>query len=155
MVDDAEDDILLEEDVSFDDLSADLDGEVDSGDLDDEALDSGDLDAGLDDDDEEGMVDETVDPEDVDPDAELAADFGDEFDATGAGLPPTATFDVDDDDEDDSGPVIERDEDDDEDGDGDEDDAVREGEFVCRSCFMAKRESALGDEERSLCLDCV
>lgn len=35
------------------------------------------------------------------------------------------------------------------------DDEVRAGEFVCRSCFMAKRESALADEENLLCRDCV
>lgn len=37
----------------------------------------------------------------------------------------------------------------------DVDDEVRDGEFVCRSCFMAKRESALADEEHQLCRDCV
>lgn len=37
----------------------------------------------------------------------------------------------------------------------DVDDEVREGEFVCRSCFMAKRESALADQEQQLCRDCV
>ena len=43
---------------------------------------------------------------------------------------------------------------DDEDDDSD-DDSLREGEFVCRSCFMAKRESALADPERMLCRDCA
>lgn len=37
-----------------------------------------------------------------------------------------------------------------------EDDAVlREGEFVCRSCHMAKRETALADPDKLLCRDCV
>lgn len=37
-----------------------------------------------------------------------------------------------------------------------EDDAVlREGEFVCRSCYMAKRETALADPDKLLCRDCV
>lgn len=36
-----------------------------------------------------------------------------------------------------------------------DEDALREGEFVCRSCFMAKRESALADEDAMLCRDCV
>lgn len=81
------------------------------------------------------------------PDAAEPESFDDDFDETGAGLPPTATFDGDDDDADEV-VLVEAD-------DEDEDDAVREGEFVCRSCFMAKRESALADEERMLCLDCV
>jgi hypothetical protein len=37
----------------------------------------------------------------------------------------------------------------------DDDDTLREGEFVCRSCFMAKRDSALADPDRMLCRDCV
>lgn len=36
-----------------------------------------------------------------------------------------------------------------------DEDALREGEFVCQSCFMAKRESALADEDAMLCRDCV
>lgn len=39
--------------------------------------------------------------------------------------------------------------------DEDEDDTLRDGEFVCRSCFMAKRESALADPEAMLCRDCA
>ena len=37
----------------------------------------------------------------------------------------------------------------------DDEDALRDGEFVCRSCFMAKRESALADAEAMLCRDCA
>lgn len=37
----------------------------------------------------------------------------------------------------------------------DEVEAVREGEFVCSSCHMAKRESALADPDEMLCRDCV
>jgi hypothetical protein len=37
----------------------------------------------------------------------------------------------------------------------DEDDTIREGEFVCRSCHMAKRPSALADADEMLCRDCV
>lgn len=29
------------------------------------------------------------------------------------------------------------------------------GEFTCRSCFLVRRRSALADEERMLCIDCV
>lgn len=42
-----------------------------------------------------------------------------------------------------------------EDEDDDEDVGVREGEFVCRSCFMAMRMSALADPERMICRDCA
>lgn len=38
---------------------------------------------------------------------------------------------------------------------GDADDHVRDGEFVCRSCHMAKRASALADADELLCRDCV
>lgn len=41
------------------------------------------------------------------------------------------------------------------DEDDEDDDVVREGEFICRSCFMAKRDSALADEDAMLCRDCV
>jgi hypothetical protein len=55
------------------------------------------------------------------------------------------------DDEDEIVAAVEADDDEeDEDVDG-----LREGEFVCRSCFMAKRESALADPERMLCRDCA
>jgi len=55
------------------------------------------------------------------------------------------------DDEDEIVAAVEADDDeDDEDVDG-----LREGEFVCRSCFMAKRESALADAARMLCRDCA
>ncbi len=39
--------------------------------------------------------------------------------------------------------------------DDDDEDELRDGEFVCRSCFMAKRESALADPGRMLCRDCA
>ena len=39
--------------------------------------------------------------------------------------------------------------------DDDEEDTLRDGEFVCRSCFMAKRESALADADAMLCRDCA
>jgi hypothetical protein len=44
------------------------------------------------------------------------------------------------------------------DDDDDEDDGIeglRDGEFVCRSCYMAKRESQLADPDRMLCRDCA
>lgn len=38
---------------------------------------------------------------------------------------------------------------------GDADDTIRDGEFVCSSCHMAKRSSALADPDELLCRDCV
>ena len=38
---------------------------------------------------------------------------------------------------------------------GDVDDTIRDGEFVCSSCHMAKRASALADPDELLCRDCV
>lgn len=38
---------------------------------------------------------------------------------------------------------------------GDADDTIRDGEFVCSSCHMAKRASALADADERLCRDCV
>lgn len=38
---------------------------------------------------------------------------------------------------------------------GDVDDTIRDGEFVCSSCHMAKRSSALADADEQLCRDCV
>lgn len=43
----------------------------------------------------------------------------------------------------------------DDDDDGAEIDGLREEEFVCRSCYMAKRDSQLADPERMLCRDCA
>lgn len=39
--------------------------------------------------------------------------------------------------------------------DEDATDTIREGEFVCSSCHMAKRSSALADADAMLCRDCV
>lgn len=36
-----------------------------------------------------------------------------------------------------------------------DDDTIRDGEFVCSSCHMAKRASALADADELLCRDCV
>lgn len=42
---------------------------------------------------------------------------------------------------------------------GEEEDAevegLRDGEFVCRSCYMAKRDTQLADPEQLLCRDCA
>ncbi|MGH3443190.1 MAG: hypothetical protein ACRDUY_14345, partial [Nitriliruptorales bacterium] len=44
--------------------------------------------------------------------------------------------------------------DDDEDP-GDDIDGLREGEFICRSCFLAKGPTQLADAKKMLCVDCV
>jgi hypothetical protein len=127
-----------------DDVEVPLDGEDDPF-LDDEELDSSledDLEPELDEDDpeeddEEG--DESLEPT-------LAADAGDEeedVEETVTVVPPDAEFDDDE-------PVAVVDEDDDD----EEIEGLRDGEFVCRGCFMAKRETQLADPENLLCRDC-
>jgi len=113
----------------------------------------------------EGEEDDLDGFRDVDPDAEEELDFDDDDDE----LDPELDDDVvdggmDDDipdpddlpallsDEDELAAVVAATEDDDDD---DDDDALREGEFICRSCFMAKRDSALADADAMLCRDCV
>lgn len=39
--------------------------------------------------------------------------------------------------------------------DEEEVEGLRDGEFVCRSCFLARRESQLADPDRLLCRDCA
>lgn len=35
------------------------------------------------------------------------------------------------------------------------DEGLREGEFICSSCYLAKGPSQLADAERQICVDCV
>lgn len=81
---------------------------------------------------------------DADPDG---ADGADEDDAVGVVVLPDAAFDDDDDEVTAAVVDIEDDE--------DEIEGVRDGEFVCRRCYMAKRETQLVDAERLLCRDCA
>jgi len=122
-------------------------------DLDDPFLDGDDFDesalvddlepSGSESEDDEGDADDES-SEDLD-EAIAAEDEGDEEETTGvAVVPPEAEFD-------DDAPVASvDDEDDDEEIEG-----VRDGEFVCRSCFMAKRDTQLADADRLLCRDCA
>jgi hypothetical protein len=112
--------------VAGDDLEDDVDDEAD--DLDEDGVDE---------------VEASVD--------ELADDVADE-EGTGGSvvLPAEAEFD---DDEDEGIVAVVT-------GDDDEDDAgeiegLRDGEFVCRSCYLAKRETQLADADRLLCRDCA
>lgn len=118
--------------TDFDPDDAALDDELDP-ELDDEDLDE-DLD---------GEVAEDLDPELVE-DAPVE-DLELDDDVQTSVLP---TFDEDE--EELVRAVVEDDDDSDLDAEG-----LREGEFVCRSCYMAKRESALADPKRMLCRDCA
>lgn len=66
-----------------------------------------------------------------------------------ANVPVEAAFD----DEDEARVVAAVTGEDDDDDDGIE--GLRDGEFVCRSCYMAKRESQLADADRMYCRDCA
>lgn len=137
-----------EPDESFDEEAPALDEEVDEDPFDDEEPDeTEELDEELEETDD---LDETValDDEAEDPTAVLPEETdGDEVPSTaGVTVPPEAEFD----DEDDELVAVVTGEDDDEDVDG-----IRDGEFVCRSCFLAKRETQLADPDRMLCRDCA
>lgn len=120
-----------EDDEDLGDLEGDLDeDDPDEDDPDDDPADDGDAESAGDGTDNEDLAAE--DPEDVDDEPAVLAStiLEEELDDEATVL---ATVFDDDEDE----------------------DEVREGEFVCRSCFMAKRETALADEDAMLCLDCV
>jgi hypothetical protein len=123
--------------------------EADDLDADDafEAEDAFDEDEDEADDADEDLEEEPLDTDEVleiaDPDADVDA-------AEGPGTvapPPEATFD-DEDDHKIVSAVTGEDEDVEVEG-------LREGEFVCRSCYMAKRDTQLADPELLLCRDCA
>jgi hypothetical protein len=118
--------------------------EVDAFDDDEDAveddLEAEELDEDLDADDD---ADEDLDPEALEPGDD------DEDDAEGPSvtvLDASAAFD---DDEDEVVAAVVDDDDD------DEIEGVRDGEFVCRRCFMAKRDTQLADADQLLCRDCA
>lgn len=123
------------------DPEADPDDEED--DEDDEDDEPDDLDAG------EPDPDDADDTDDDDPSALDGADVDDPEDGpvVVAAL-PDAAFD----DDEAAAVVVDADDDDD---DGDEIEGVRDGEFVCRRCYMAMRETQLADADRLLCRDCA
>lgn len=112
------------------------------------------------DDDLDGFTDVTVDdPEPDEPDLD-ADDLEFDEDAVDEDDLPETEGEVDEDEDaplplllpdDEIAAVVAETDDEDE----DEEDALKDGEFVCRSCFMAKRESALADPEAMLCRDCA
>ncbi|MEX0953417.1 MAG: hypothetical protein WDZ26_06270 [Nitriliruptoraceae bacterium] len=128
------DDDGLEDDLDDDGLEGDLDDDGLEGDLDDDDL-EGDLEVGVDD-------DEIVE---VDLDTAAAAEEveDDEAEATVASV--IGVFDDE--------PVVGADDD----GEdlADDVDGIREREFVCRRCHLAKRDTQLADEKAMLCRDCA
>ena len=124
-----------------DGLEGELEVDLDADDLDDD-LEEYDED---DEDDDEELEDDDEDAADEDLDTAPADTDGADPVATGLALDPA--FEEDDED---LAAVVVGDDDDDEDVDG-----IRDGEFVCRSCFLAKRDTQLADPERMLCRDCA
>lgn len=129
---DGEPDVVdpFEEDEAEDDLAGGLGEEA----LDEE-LDPGD--DGDDGDDVTGDIDQLAADDDSDDEQNEAPAV--------AVVPPDAEFD-------DDAPVAPVD---DEDDDDEEIEGLRDGEFVCRGCFMAKRETQLADADALLCRDCA
>jgi hypothetical protein len=129
--DDLADDDLVDDDLADDDLTAGLDDDLADDDLEVEV---------------EELEDEDDDePDDDDLDTVPGEPAGDGAEVTALALDPA--FEEEDED---LAAVVVGDEDEDDDVDG-----IRDGEFVCRSCFLAKRDTQLADPERMLCRDCA
>lgn len=101
------------------------------------------------DDDEDGNDEDDDESVEVPLEEGLSAEDDDATTSVTTAIPADAAFD----DEDESrvvAAVVNEDDDDDSGIDG-----LRDEEFVCRSCYMAKRDSQLADPERMLCRDCA
>jgi hypothetical protein len=123
------------------------DGFAEDDDVDDEDAFEPDEVFAADDDAEEDLGEEELEAEEVleaspDPDGDAEVSEG----AGTVAPPPEATFDDEEDDKIVSAVTGE---------DDDVVDGLREGEFVCRSCYMAKRDTQLADPEQLLCRDCA
>lgn len=141
---------IPETDTSGDDLDG-AEGTELAEDLDETSLDEAFADEDGDDDtaeDELAGADEA--PESQDPTELTATPVDEDVDATQADLPAPAGASFDDEDADEEIVAAVTGEDEDPEIEG-----VRDGEFVCRSCFMAKRDTQLSDPERLLCRDCA
>jgi hypothetical protein len=138
----------LDPDDAFDEADIE-EAEIDEPDIEEAEIDEDDLDDDLDDEDA-GLDDEEALEETGLEDAELEGEDTDEVPVVAAPLPPEAEFDDDDDEL-----VAAVTGDDDTDDEATEVDGLRDGEFVCRSCFMAKRDTQLADPDRLLCRDCA
>ncbi len=131
-------------------------GSFDADDEDDDALaDEADDDALVDDELGDPALEDALEGGALDDDAELDDPVLEEAalvaDGTDEPVPPTAALETGTGFDDESIAVVGGDED----LDDDEVDGIRDGEFVCRSCFLAKRETQLADPERMLCRDCA
>ena len=124
--DEPDDEVLAEEDEGASDESLDEDADSEEGDLVD-----GDL-----------ASDEELTGSEDDDDA-------DEETVATALVTPDAAFD---DDDDDLVAVVSGDDDDDDD---EEIEGLRDGEFECRSCHLAMRDTQLADAKKMICRDCV
>lgn len=114
--------------------------------LDDDAFEEDELDEDeLEQDDGDGDVDVDVDAEG---DAADVLPEGEDLDEVATAVPAEAAFDEEDEALVVAAVVGDNDEDDDVEG-------IRDGEFVCRSCYMAKRDTQLADADRTLCRDCA
>lgn len=135
---DADDELLSNDDTAFDAME----GAFDDDEFDDEL----DLDDVLDDD-----LDDVLDDDPDDDDEEAAGESAEVL----------AALELGDDDDTEVVPVLESHDAFDDlrdlaaDGADGTDDEVHDGEFICRSCFMAKKETTMADEDRLLCNDCV
>ena len=119
--------------------------EAEDTDDDDEGPDDLDLEDEPEVDDEPEVGDESTDPAALDA-VDVDVDADEDGEPLAVAVIPAAAFD----DGDDEVAVVVADDD-----EGDEIDGVRDGEFVCRNCYMAKRETQLADPERLLCRDCA
>lgn len=121
---------------------------LDDADLDETDIDASDLEDELDEelDDELDTLDDDVDDA-SDEDVTLLADDDDDDLDTSELVAAVATAAEVFDDEDLSAVV--------EDVDDGDVDGIRDGEFVCRSCYLAKRETQLADPKAMLCRDCA
>lgn len=131
------------EDEGFDDELEELDDE----DFDPEISDD-ELEPGLDD---ELVGDPALDAEDDVIERSLAVDE-DEPEGAAVDITEVALDDVEEDEDEDEIEVDVLVVDDD---DEDEVDGLREGEFICSSCYLAKGPSQLADAKRLICVDCI
>lgn len=132
---------------ALDDFDAEFDDPMEVDDEDDD-LDAADADAFDADEDADEALEDELDPDaDLDPAEELPSGDGPEEGQSDVAAEPSVDLDAFEEIEDET--LVRAVADD------DEVEGLREGEFICRSCYMAKRESALADPDRMLCRDCV
>ena len=142
-------DDLDDAEVSLDDTLLEPDADEDL--FDDDGPEDDEDDADEDDTDQDDADEDDTDQDDPAPDdpALGVGEDDDEDSAIAAVATAAAAFDDDVEEEEDLSVVVS------EELVEDELEGVRDGEFVCRGCYMAKRETQLSDPEQMLCIDCV